>query len=290
MVGLDCFVNSLKHYFTLMNIIPLIIKEDRLTSNPAILRLKSKLDLFINVKMKEEENLKNNVLVSYANSILSLSLHAISSKYGKNVNSPISKYTLPEEWENLRYYKGIPGIYQFFNDKDSYLGSSKDIFTRCFKQHKNNALTKDSIHKKFYSYVVKNTWSGFTLNVLEVTPNHIELFAKLNPNYILIREEYVFLLDLTLYELTIAEQVYIDAIQPSLNGSYYANWSSYNTGSKGYIRDEESNIKLSLSYLNRSYNQATKDIHRKNRTGIKASDEIRKKCQIHIYLLKKEDQ
>ena len=34
---------------------------------------------------------------------------------------------------------------------------------------------------------------------------------------------------------------------------------------------EESNIKLSLSYLNRSYNQATKDLHRKNRIGIKAS-------------------
>ena len=38
---------------------------------------------------------------------------------------------------------------------------------------------------------------------------------------------------------------------------------------KGYIRDEESNINLSLSYLNRSYNQETKDLYRKNRTGIK---------------------
>lgn len=93
----------------------------------------------------------------------------------------------------------------------------------------------------------------------------------------MIKEEYDFLFDLTLYELTIAEQVYVDAIQPSLNGSFYANWSSYSTGSKGYIRDEESNINLSLSFLNRPYNQATKDLHRKNRTGIKVSVRSRNK-------------
>lgn len=98
----------------------------------------------------------------------------------------------------------------------------------------------------------------------------------------MIKEEFAFILDLTLYELTIAEQVYIDAIKPSLNGSYYANWSSYNTGSKGYIRDEESNINLSLSYLNRSYNQATKDLHKQNRTGIKASVRRRNKKKKNV--------
>ena len=113
--------------------------------------------------------------------------------------------------------------------------------------------------------------SAFTLNILDLTPNHIELFAKFNPNYVITKDEYDFLLDLTLYELTIAEQVYIDEIQPSLNSSFYANWSSYNSGPKGYIRDEESNIDLSLSFLNRSYNQATIDLHRKNRTGVKVS-------------------
>ena len=320
-----------------MNITPLIIKENRLNSNPAILILKSKLDLFINDKIKAQEKslssfaslapegegahslyslyservkenhspyvegpygaelgsksecwAENNVLlINYANSILSLSIPELANKYGRNVNSPISKYTLPDEWDDLRNYKGVPGIYQFYNEKDSYLGSSKDLFTRCFKQHKNNALTKESIHKKFYSNVVKNTWSSFTLNILEIIPNHIELFVKSNPNYVLTKNEYDFLLDLTLYELTIAEQVYIDVIQPSLNGSFYANWSSYNTGSKGYIRDEESNIKLSLSYLNRSYNQATKNLHSQNRTGTTASDDTRKKMSTSHLSIKK---
>ncbi len=53
------------------------------------------------------------------------------------------------------------------------------------------------------------------------------------------------------------EQVYMEALLPSLNGSYYAKWSTYNTGAKGYTREEDSNIKLSLSFLNRSYSQAT---------------------------------
>ena len=136
------------------------------------------------------------------------------------------------------------------------------MFVRCFKQHKNNAFTKNSVHKKFYSNVIKNSWSAFTLNILDLTPNHIELFSRLNPNYVLNKDEYNFLFDLTLYELTVAEQVYIDHIQPTLNGSFYANWSSYNIGAKGYVRNEESNIDLSLSFLNRSYNQTTIDIHR----------------------------
>ena len=88
-----------------MNITPLIITENRLTSNPAILRLKNKLELFINAKAEEKENLKNNVLISYANSILSFSIQAISYKYGKNVNLHISKFILPVEWELMRTYK-----------------------------------------------------------------------------------------------------------------------------------------------------------------------------------------
>ena len=49
-----------------MNITPLIIKENRLNSNPAIFKLKSKLDLFLNAKVKEQcqtANLKNNNLL-----------------------------------------------------------------------------------------------------------------------------------------------------------------------------------------------------------------------------------
>lgn len=110
----------------------------------------------------------------------------------------------------------------------------------------------------------------------QLTPNHVELFIKLN-NHILSKKEYEALLDLTLYELTIAEQTYLDAIRPSLNSSLYANWSSYNTGPLGYIRDEEANLNLSLKFLNRSFNQATKDLHKKIRQGKKISEEIKQK-------------
>lgn len=103
------------------------------------------------------------------------------------------------------------------------------------------------------------------MSILELTPNHIDLFTQLNPNYKLTKKDYDFLLDLTIYDLTIAEQVYMAALLPSLNGSNYANWSTYNTGAKGYIREEECNIELSLSFLNRSYRQATIESHRKNR-------------------------
>lgn len=57
----------------------------------------------------------------------------------------------------------------------------------------------------------------FTLYILELTPNHLELFVKLNPNYVLNYDEYLILILLNLYELTIAEQVYIDTIKPTLN-------------------------------------------------------------------------
>jgi len=85
-----------------MNISPVTLKENRIHLNPAIFKLKSKLDLFINAKAEakspEKENVKNNVLlISYASSILSLSFYEIASKYGKNVKSPISKYIKPKE-------------------------------------------------------------------------------------------------------------------------------------------------------------------------------------------------
>ena len=74
-------------------------------------------------------------------------------------------------------------------------------------------------------------------------------------------------------------------------------------GSKGYIRNAESNIELSLSFLNRSYNQSTIDLHIKNQTGVKLSKVTREKMSVLratryalratryalIYLLKKAD-
>lgn len=84
----------------------------------------------------------------------------------------------------------MPGIYQFIRDNDSYICSTSNLFTRCFTQHKNNAFSKTSKHKKFYTDVIKNSWNVFKLIILNITPNHIEFFAKLNINHILTKEEY----------------------------------------------------------------------------------------------------
>ena len=259
-------------------------KINRLESNPAIPKLKRKLELFIQT-LNEKGNNKNPLIISYINSVLALSLQEISSKY-RNINSasmsaancdstiPLSScyIKLPDNWSTLRNYKDLPGIYKFSYGKDSYVGSSKNLFKRCFTEHKNNAFTKTFKHIKFYSCVVNNTWNVFTLYILDLTPNHVKIFAKLNPDHILTEIEFKSLQDLTLYELTIAEQIYLDAYKPTLNGSLYANWSSYNIGSTDYIRSEESNQNLSFSNLNRSFNQATIDLHKSNRSGTKASE------------------
>lgn len=262
-------------------------KINRLESNPAIPKLKRKLELFTQYCLpclaegeQLEGNHKNPLITSYINSVLTLSLQEISSKYriiklaSAKCDSmiPLCSIKLPENWSTLRNYKGLPGIYKFSNGKNSYVGSSKNIFKRCFTEHKNNAFTKTSKHIKFYTSVVNNTWNVFTLDILDLTPNHVEIFSRLNPNHILTKIEYDSLQDLTLYELTIAEQIYLDAYKPTLNGSLYANWSSYNIGATDYIRSEESNQNLSFSNLNRSFNQATIDLHKSNRLGTKASE------------------
>jgi hypothetical protein len=61
------------------------------------------------------------------------------------------------------------------------------------------------------------------LYILELTPKHVELFVKLNPFYVLNLNEYEILKLLAIYELTIAEQVYLDKIKPNLNKNIYAN-------------------------------------------------------------------
>ena len=63
---------------------------------------------------------RNTNLIFYANSILSFSLNVIGSKYGKNIDNPIAKYIIPTEWNSLRNYKGLPGIFLFSNKQDSY--------------------------------------------------------------------------------------------------------------------------------------------------------------------------
>lgn len=146
--------------------------DNRLLSNPVIPKLKAKLDLFL-------LNNNNPLLISYIKSILSLSIIELASKYRSNqmcaypvmVNvtsankkqrinckiEPICSFRLPNEWNLLRKYKGIPGIYEFNNGIDSYIGSSKDLFKRCFVDHINKAYSNTSKHKKFYSIVVNKS-------------------------------------------------------------------------------------------------------------------------------------
>jgi len=69
--------------------------------------------------------------------------------------------------------------------------------------------------------------------------------------------------DLISYELTIAEQLQLDFYKPTLNVNTLANWSSYNTGSTGYIRTDDLNDVLSLSFLNRSFSEYIRDLHKK---------------------------
>lgn len=79
-------------------------------------------------------------------------------------------------WDSLKKFKQVPGIYRFSLENDSYIGSTKDIYSRCFIQHKNQAFTSKNKHKKFYSLVGKNGWNKFTLTILKVTSNHVNKF------------------------------------------------------------------------------------------------------------------
>lgn len=245
-----------------------------LDSNPAINDLKNKIEDGL-------KNCNNPILILYAKTILNIPLDIVANKFGNGIKNPLIRIDLPKDWEMLRQFYLKAGIYFFVselkNDVNSYLGSSMNIFRRCFGEHKNKAFTDTSRHLGFYNYVLKNSWSVFSLYILELTPNHVELFVKLNPFYVLNLNEYEILKLLAIYELTIAEQVYLDKIKPNLNKNIYANWSSYNKGSKGFKRSEEANSKLSLSFLNRGYNKSTIDLHRKNRIGKNHSNTTKEK-------------
>lgn len=166
-------------------------------------------------------------------------------------------------WDFIKEFKSTFGVYQFVIGSDSYIGSTKNICNRCYIQHKNQAFTKTSKHKLFYNSVIKNGWDKFILNVFCVTPNHVNVFSEEYPHFILTDKDYLRLQDLTYYELTVAEKLNLNYYKPSLNSSLLANWSSYNLGSKGYIKKKELKDHLSLSYLNRMYTKDTKELHKK---------------------------
>jgi group I intron endonuclease len=218
-------------------------------------------------------------LENYVNSVLGVPLEDYSLKYDPANNTfvkseRLSRYT-SGRWYFLKDFKLVatpPGIYQFLIGSDSYIGSTKDLFKRCFIQHKNHAFTHTNKHKLFYNKVVSHGWKSFNLNILSLVPNHVRLFAEHKPDYIMTERDLLILLDLTSYELTIAEQLHLDYYKPTLNVNHLANWSTYNTGATGYIRSDELNDEISLSFLNRSFTEYTKELHRKNNTGKKLSE------------------
>lgn len=175
-----------------------------------------------------------------------------------NLNKNITKIDLSQSWDSLKNYKKVTGIYQFVFGSESYIGSTKDIYNRCFIQHKNLAFTSTNKHKQFYSLVVNNGWSKFNLNILKIVFNHVNVYSEKYPNDILTAKDLQILQYLTFYELTITEQIYLDLFKPSLNKSLLANWSTYNVGAKGYIRTNKANENLSLAFLNREFSLETK--------------------------------
>ena len=264
---------STKIYLTtlrgeLLNILtPVTVKTKSLVNNPRILKLQFK---FINHFAGKVPTLLGTSVLNNVNRIHQNEAGYCGSQSQFLITKPLSS------WDFLRDFKSKAGIYQFVIGSDSYIGSTKDIFKRCFIQHKNLAFTKPNKHKLFYKTVVENGWDKFILNIICVIPDHVILFSSLTdqkyPDFILNEKDLSILQDLTYYELTVAEQLNLDYYRPTLNTSLMANWSTYNVGSTGYIRKKEVNSKLSLSFLNRSFTDKTKELHKINNTGRKLSD------------------
>jgi hypothetical protein len=244
-----------------------LISTKSLQINPIIQRLKLKIESYVKDNTDLGSYLSINLKRIVALNFTSEDRDNEENSVIINVKKNIANIDLSFSWDLLRDFKKVPGIYQFTLGTESYIGSTKDIYNRCFIQHKNRAFTSQNKHKKFYSLVEKNGWNKFTLSILRVTHNHVTNFAENFPNYVLTDKDLKILHLLTSYELTVIEQIYLENLNPTLNSSLLANWSSYNIGSKGYIRTSESNEKLSLAFLNRRYSLGTKELHIKNNTG-----------------------
>jgi group I intron endonuclease len=248
-----------------------LISTNSLQINPIIQRLKLKIEYYVKENTELGSYLSINLKRIAALNFTSEDRDNEEKSVIIKVNENIANIDLSFSWDLLKDFKRVPGIYQFTLGTESYIGSTKDIYNRCFIQHKNHAFTSQDKHKKFYNLVEKNGWSKFTLSILRVTHNHVNNFSENFPNYVLTDKDLKILQLLTSYELTVIEQIYLDNVNPTLNSSLFANWSSYNIGSKGYIRTSESNKNLSLAFLNRKYSIDTKELHRKNNTGKRLS-------------------
>jgi hypothetical protein len=266
-----------------------------LVKNPKILDLKIKITKLMDERVSDTAYDSINVnLVDYVRLIINTPLEEYTLKYDPTkahfrIFESLSDYP-DRNWSFLKEFKSVPGIYQFIKGNDSYIGSTADLFNRCNIQHKNQAFTQTNKHKLFYTKVIENDWESFLFKILYLIPNHVVLFAKDNPDYIIREKDFLILRYLISYELTIAEQLHLDYHKPSLNCNLLANWSSYNSGSKGNIRSDEQNDDLSLSFLNRSFTDYTKELHRKNNKGKLLSEETKIKISngsggITVYLI-----
>ncbi len=152
-----------------------------LNNNPNILRLKNKL---INVTLNESTD---NTLTNYIKIHLDKPLEFYLSKFNPE-NLPVYNLSLKEGWKSLDQYKNIPGIYKFtalplFGGVDTYLGSTKNIYYRCYIQHKNQAFINTKKHLLFYNKVVHNGWESFQLSILALIPDYCKKFTKLYPEF-----------------------------------------------------------------------------------------------------------
>ena len=76
------------------------------------------------------------------------------SKYEPKEDKYVVSESLSNSWHFLKIFNKVPGIYKFCRasgevELDSYIGSSINLYQRCFIQHKNNAIKLTSKHKLF---------------------------------------------------------------------------------------------------------------------------------------------
>ena len=184
-----------------------------LNNNPNIIRLKKKL-LNITLNKSMDDTARSSALINYINVHLNKPLDFYLSKYNTD-NLPVYNLSLKEGWKSLNQYKNIPGIYKFtalplYGGEDTYLGSTKNIYQRCYVQHKNQAFNNTNKHLLFYNKVIQNSWESFELSILAIIPDYCKEFIKLYPEFDLSKNDIIILSDLITLELTIAEQIYLN--------------------------------------------------------------------------------
>jgi hypothetical protein len=125
------------------------------------------------------------------------------SKYDPEI-LPIYNLSLKEGWKSLEQAlreKNIPGIYKFtalplYGGVDAYIGSTKNIYQRCYIQHKNHAFINTKKHLLFYNKVVQNGWESFQFNILAIIPDYRIEFAKIYPEYVISKKDILIFSDL----------------------------------------------------------------------------------------------